>query len=218
MSSKERTVDIGSARARSIIVDLGAEIRRSRQDHGLSQAVVARAAKTSRSQVGRIEHGQSCGVSVIELARLLAVVGLELSARAYPAGSPIRDEAHLILIDRLRRRSSRSIAWRLEVPVGGPGDMRAWDAVMHIGGAKLAVEVETRPRDLQALQRRMALKLRDTPGMSGMVLLLGDTRYNRHLVRQQGESLRTELPIDGAAVLEALSSGRDPGGSGVVLI
>jgi transcriptional regulator with XRE-family HTH domain len=217
MSTKERASDVGSLRARTIVVELGQEVRRARLGHGLSQAVVAKAARTSRSQVSRIEAAKAPRVSLVELARLLTVVGLELSARAYPAGPPIRDAAHRALIERFRARVAPAVAWRFEVPLGRSGDQRAWDAVLLVGAAELAVEAETRPRDVQALQRRVALKRRDDPGASGVVLLLADTRHNRQLLREHGEALRADFPIPAHEVLRALSGGRDPGGSGIVL-
>jgi transcriptional regulator with XRE-family HTH domain len=217
MATKERSFDKGSLRARSILTEMGREVRQARLDHSLSQSVVAQAARTSRAQVSRIERSSAPGASVLELARLLAVVGLELSARAFPAGSPIRDAAHRALIERLRARVAASVAWRFEVAIGGAGDQRAWDAMMLIGAAEIAVEAETRVRDVQALQRRVALKRRDDPSISGVVLLLADTRHNRDLLREHGQALRADYPLAGAAMVAALAAGRDPRGSGVVL-
>ncbi len=218
MSSKERAADIGLIRATSIISELGREVRRARLEHGLSQALVAKAARTSRSQVGRIEAAKAPRVSVVELSRLLAVVGLELSARAYPAGPPIRDAAHCALIERFRARVAPTVAWQFEVPLPIAGDRRAWDAVLLIGKVQIAVEAETRPRDLQALQRHVALKRRDDPGIAAVVLLLANTRHNRELVRNNCHGIRTDLPLEGAAVLAALGDGRRPAGSGFVLV
>ena len=218
MATKQRASDIGSVRARAIAVEMGRELRQARLDRGLSQAVVAKAARSSRSQVGRIELAGAPCVSLAELARLLAVVGLELSVKAYPAGPPIRDAAHRALIERFRARVSPAIAWRFEVPVGRAGDQRAWDAVLLVGPAELGLEAETRPRDVQALQRRMALKRRDDPAISSVVLLLANTRHNRNLLREHGEALRADFPLAGPTILAALAAGRDPGGSGIVLI
>jgi transcriptional regulator with XRE-family HTH domain len=218
MASRNRAVDVGTERARSIATDLGGEIRRAREQHGLSQAVVGRAAGISPSQVSRIERAQPKCLSIRQIARLLAVVGLELSARAYPAGPAIRDAAHRALLERFRARVAPSVAWRFEVPVGRPGEQRAWDAVLSIGTAELGLEAETCPRDMQSLQRRVALKRRDDPGISGVVLLLANTRYNRALLREHGEALRADFPMPGPALLAMLAAGRDPGGSGVVLV
>jgi len=71
---------------------------------------------------------------------------------------------------------------------------------------------------VQALQRRVALKRRDDPNITGVVLLLADTRHNRDLLREHGEALRTDFPVDGSRFLAALAAGRIPGGSGVVLL
>lgn len=218
VSASERAYDRGSKRAKSIVIELGNEIRQARLEHGLSQEAVARAAKTSRAQVSRIERASIGALSIPQIARVLAVVGMELSARAYPAGQPIRDVAHLALIDRLRRSVDPRVAWHFEVPIGLPGDQRAWDAVLSIGPARLAVEVETRLRDVQAVQRRIGMKRRDDRDISAVVLLLSNTRRNRNLVREFGDALRADLPVAPDAMLRALAAGRDPGGSGIVLL
>src|SRR5450759_5099620 len=190
---------------------MGRELRNARVERGLSQVEVARAVKMSRSQVGRIEKADVPDVPLAKVARLLAVVGLELSARAYPAGPPIRDAAHRSLIERFRNRVGPSVAWRFEVPVGRTGDQRAWDAGLLIGAAAVSVEAETRPRDIQELQRRVALKRRDDSGVSGVVLLLADPRHNRSLIREYGDALRADFPIQSKEVLRALSDGTVPG-------
>jgi transcriptional regulator with XRE-family HTH domain len=216
--TKERPADAGNRRCRQILNELGRELHEARVEHGLSQAQVASAARISRSQVSRIERAAVPGVAVVVLARLLAVVGLELGARAYPAGQPIRDAAHRALIQRFRARVAPTFAWRFEVPLPIARDRRAWDAVLLIGTTQIAVEAETRPRDVQALQRHLALKRRDDPGIAAVVLVLADTRHNRELLRDHGDALRTDLPMGSVAVLEALGMGRQPGGSGLVLV
>ncbi len=217
MPTKERAVDIGTQRARSIVCDLGTEVRRARTDHGLSQSVVGAAAHVSRAQVSRIERGLAPKASLLELSRLLAVVGLELSARAYPGGSAIRDKAQLALLGRFRALLAPSVAQRFEVPLLKHGDLRAWDLGLQVEASQIAVEAETRPRDVQALQRRVALKRRDDPDVASVVLLLADTRHNRALLRENGETLRVDFPVAGPEIAHALAEGRDPGGSGIVL-
>jgi transcriptional regulator with XRE-family HTH domain len=217
MGTKQRAVDLGTAKARSVVAALGDELRRAREEHGLSQAAVGRAAGISSSQVSRVERGLAKCLSIRQIARLLALVGLELSVRTYPAGQPIRDAAHRALLQRLRARVSPAIAWRFEVPLGRIGDQRAWDAVLLIGSSQVAVEAETRLRDVQALQRRISLKRRDDPGIASVILLLADTRHNRKLLREYGEAFRADLPLAATEIVVALKTGRDPGGSGVVL-
>jgi hypothetical protein len=62
------------------------------------------------------------------------------------------------------------------------------------------------------------LKRRDDPAMTGVILLLSDTRHNRDLMRAQGEALRADLPLGSGVVVAALAEGRPPGGSGVALV
>jgi hypothetical protein len=102
--------------------------------------------------------------------------------------------------------------------LGSTGDQRAWDAVLLIGAGQFAVEAETRPPDVQALQRRVSLKRRDDRTVAGVLLLLADTRHNRNLLRMHGEALRSDFPAPEGEVLRALSEGRFPGGSGILLL
>lgn len=218
MGVKERAADVGRRRARQCAMALGEELHRARLEHGLSQAAVGAAAGISRSQVSRVEKGAVPRLSIELASRLCSVLGLELSARAYPGGSPIRDAAHRALIERLRARVAPIVAWRFEVPLPGAGDRRAWDTVLLIGMEQVAVEAETRPRDVQAMQRRVAMKLRDDPGVASVVLLLADTRHNRRLLREHGDALQADYPVPAATILSALAEGRSPGGGGIVLL
>jgi hypothetical protein len=90
--------------------------------------------------------------------------------------------------------------------------------VIAVAGARIAVEAETRPRDVQELQRRLASMMRDDPSISSLILLLSDTRHNRALVRDHGEVMRADLSLPASAILADLAEGRNPGGSGIVLI
>ena len=125
MGTKQRPADAGSQRARRIIIDLGIELRRTRQHHGLSQTAVGRAAGISPSQVSRIERGLLPRISIHRIARLMAVVGLELSVRAYPAGPPIRDAAHRALLDRFRARVGPHVSWRVGGPLRATGERKS---------------------------------------------------------------------------------------------
>jgi len=217
MPARERSIDRGRARGRSIVAEMCREIRDARIDRGLDQSTVARAAGLSRSEVSRIERGLIDGLTIDTVARLLAVVGLELSARAYPAGQPMRDIAHAALLARFRARLHGSLGWRPEAPIGGAGDLRAWDAVVTGRGWRIGVEAETRPRDVQGLLRRIALKQRDDR-IDVAVLLLTESRHNRDLVRSYLEDLRSVFPTDGRRALELLAAGVCPDASAVVLL
>lgn len=198
-----------------VAIELGREVRAARVERGLSQSTVGSAVGVSHSTVSRIEHGALKGVGIVMLARLLAAVGLELSARAYPGGSPVRDTAHAALLDRLRRRIASTFMWRTEVPLPRAGDPRAWDACVRGTGFSIGVEAETRPLDGQALERRLALKQRDG-GMDHVLLIVSDTRSNRAFLDGAGRGLLTLLPGDPSLVLHALERGVDPEMSAVL--
>jgi transcriptional regulator with XRE-family HTH domain len=198
-----------------IVSELAREMEQGRLEAGLTYEQVGRAAGLSRSQVSRVCRGIAPDLSITQAAELLAVVGLELSARAYPAGPPIRDAAQVRLLARLRSKLSPTLHWRTEVPLQLTGDLRAWDARIDGPDWHVVVEAETRLRDLQALMRKLNLKCRDG-GEDQLVLLLGDTRNNRELVKLAGAGLIEQLPGTPREVLRALATGSRPGRSGIV--
>lgn len=202
---------------RELLVDMGREARNARLEAGLSQRSVARAAAMSRSSVSRIERGRAPHASLERMAIVLAVVGLELGARAYPAGPPIRDVAHLRLLARFRTRIGPGWRWRPEVPIGGTGDLRAWDGVLVRGGEVIAIEAETRLHDVQALLRRIAAKRRD--GAAGrLVLVVADTRTNRQAVRAARPEFVATFPADARSTWPALVAGLPPPDDALVLV
>src|SRR3990170_8338291 len=217
MGSRERAVDIGAARARDILARLMTEARTARLGAGLGQEDVAAALGISRSQYSRMERGLSPDLSIDRAAPLFAVLGHELSVRTFPAGDPIRDVAHAALLERLHARCHRSFRWRTEVPLPIPGDKRAWDATAVCPTCRIGVEAETRLRDIQALDRRLALKERDG-GMDRLVLLVLDTRSNREVIRAHGDILAGRFPVNGRRALELLGVGADPGGNALILL
>jgi hypothetical protein len=73
------------------------------------------------------------------------------------------------------------------------------------------------PRDIQELQRRVALKRRDG-GMDRVVLLLRDSSWNRQLVRTNATSLEATFPIPGKVALRALAEAREPAGNSIILL
>lgn len=153
----------------------------------------------------------------LDLFRASAVVGLEIGLRAYPGGPPLRDRAHLELLERLRTCLAATAGWRTEVPFPRAGDKRAWDALIRILDDRVGVEAESRARDAQALQRRLGLKRRDG-GVDHVVLLLADSRHNRSFLRAAGAGFLSDFPIAGTTALERLRNGEDPGGSAIILL
>ena len=217
MGSQERAVDRGSRLGRAILASLGTEIRNARMSRGLSQSQVAAACGLSQSTIHRVEVAHATGLSLLDLSRVLSAVGLDLTARAYPGGSPVRDAGHAGLLARLRAILPVGTPWTYEVAFPGAGDPRAWDALVRVDGMRVAIEAETRPRDVQDLLRRLALKRRDG-GVDRLVLLLADSRHNRTMLRAAGEALRASFPIGSWLALEDLRAGRPPSDDALVLL
>ena len=120
------------------------------------------------------------------------------------------------MIARFKANLPPGARLRIEVPLGIPGDRRAWDAILAIGVERCPIEAETALRDLQATDRRIVLKMADT-GTTRVILLVADTGANRRVLRAHRELLRDRYPLDGRVILRALRDGRCPEESGILL-
>jgi transcriptional regulator with XRE-family HTH domain len=196
---------------------IGAEIRDGRLAAGVSQSLAGGSVGMSHAQFSRIERADIRALTVEQLCRACAAVGLKLVVRAYPGGEPIRDAAQVALLERFHRIVPAAIPWQREVPLPAAGDQRAWDAVLTFRDGPVAVEAETRLHDVQALERRIALKQRDG-GIDRVVLLVNRTATNRRVVAACREDLRPGFPLDGRDLLASLRAGRRPSSSALVLL
>jgi transcriptional regulator with XRE-family HTH domain len=193
-----------------------AEISQARRGAGLSHDAVGAACGISGSAEWRIERGTTKTVDVRTLACLGAAVGLDIRLRAYPAGDPIRDAGQQRLLERLRPRLHPGLGWRTEVPLPIQDDRRAWDALIRGEGWVVGVEAETVLGDLQAVERRIALKQRDG-GIDRVIVLVADTRRNRRALAAAPNAF-PGFSREARATLHALAAGRDPLGSCVVIL
>jgi transcriptional regulator with XRE-family HTH domain len=217
MPACERVRDRGRANGHAVVAEIARELKLARVSVSLAQRDIAATVGMSQPMYSRIERGEAPNLTIVQAASLLEVVGLRLHARAYRAGQPLRDDVHTALLARLRASVHGSLRWRTEVPLALGGDLRAWDATIVGDGWSLGVEAETRPRDLQALRRRIALKQRDGQ-MPFVILLLADTRHNRELVHNHADDLRDSFPLSGARTLELVRAGANPGASSIILL
>lgn len=214
---RERPIDRANRAADATLVRVGGELRDGRLDRGLSIDAASAAAAISNAEWSRIERHRSPRVPLVTLVRCGAVVGLDVSVRLYPGGPPVRDAGHVALLGTLRGRLHPSLRWATEVPMPIPGDQRAWDATIGGPGWIMGVEAETRPRDAQALQRRLQLKLRDSHA-SALILLLRESRATRAFLREAADELAPAFPIPGRRALELLGAGVSPDGSSIIIV
>lgn len=219
MPSAIRAIDRGARLADRQRREVGEEFRERRLQLDLSQEQVALACQLSRVHYGQVENGRVAKLTVLEVNRIAAVLGLRASLRLYPAGLPVRDVAHASRLQRFLKPVSPPLSYRAEVPlpaVADRVDQRAWDAVLFGGGARTAIELEMRLRDVQALIRRIDLKRRDDPTES-FVLLIAGTRTNRRVLAEFS-GLFVDLPRHRPSKVRAvLESGRHPP-TGLLLI
>jgi transcriptional regulator with XRE-family HTH domain len=216
MPSAERARDRGRRNARQLLASLSAELREARISSGLSQVALARMSGTSQSRISRFERGRRPTVDVDEVARLAAGLGLRLSLKSYPEGSPVRDAGQLRLIARIKPRVGAGFRSRNEALIGGLGDYRAWDVQLD-GPGSIGVDAETQLRDVQAILRRSEAKWRDS-GVDRIVLLVARTRHNRVVLREHREALRGTFPADTREILSAVREGRLPERNGIVVL
>jgi transcriptional regulator with XRE-family HTH domain len=217
---RERAADRGSRFARHDLVTVGSDLRTARISSGKTLRDVGRAVGMSYSNVGRIERAALPSVTVTQLARIGAVVGLDVRVRTYPGPTPLRDAGQIALFDRLRARLGPGLTLRTEVPLQLEGDLRAWDAVIagfEPATEPLHAEGETRLYDAQAQLRRIALKARDAE-VDMVLLVVADTPRNRAAVRAAGVMITEGFPIPPRSALASLAAGRHPGGSALVFV
>jgi transcriptional regulator with XRE-family HTH domain len=217
MPPLQRRLDRGRQVAGQTLERLGTELRIARTSAGLSQASLARMAGLSQAMVSRLERARVPAASVSVFVTLFAILGHSLTVRAYPDGSPARDEGHARLIGRFASLLPPSITLRTEVPLRRPGDLRAWDGELLAGSERCKLEAEMVISDVQALDRRVGLKMEDD-GVDRVILVVADTRRNREVLRAHGALLRSRFPLRTSDVLTDLRAGRCPSASGIVLV
>jgi len=216
MTTRERRVDRGKRRASRALIAIGDEFREARMAARFPQGALGDLVGLSHSQISRVERGLVAGVSYATLATIGAVLGLDVPLRAYPNGDPVRDAAQLALLARFRALLPDGYRHRTEVPLGIPGDRRAWHEVLDGGAWSIPVEAETRLRDTQALRRKVALKCSDA-GVDAILLVVADTRHNRHVLRLAAPDFKEAFPVNGRDAMAALRRGDRPTRSAIVM-
>jgi transcriptional regulator with XRE-family HTH domain len=198
-------------------------LRLARASAGLSLARVSEAVGISASQIARIERGLVQTANIWQLARIGAIVGLDIRVKTFLGSDPLRDAGQVRLLGRLRSSLHPSLSMRLEVPLPWAGDQRAWDAWIagfieaSTRSQGLPVEGESRIVDAQAQIRRITLKMRDA-GVDHVLVDVADTPANRQAVAAAEAITADSFPVSSRKAMAALAAGREPGGSALVFI
>jgi transcriptional regulator with XRE-family HTH domain len=136
-----------------LLRSIGADLHQYRADLGLSMRALANGASVSVAHVWAIEHART-EPSLAVLAALGDAMGLELSVRFYPNGSPrLRDHIQAAIAEViLRELDSR---WKpfVEVPVSRPS-RGVIDLVLHDRARRVLVAVEIHS-ELRRLEQQL---------------------------------------------------------------
>jgi transcriptional regulator with XRE-family HTH domain len=218
MATRETRLQRGRRRGQTVARELVRQLHDGRVVAGLSQRALAAELGCSQSEVSRFEGTRRLEtISLVRVAEIASLLGLELSVGLHPIGEAIRDKGHQALIGRFRAQLSDAYIARAEAPLPIPGDLRSWDLVLRADGQLIGVEAETRIRDVQALVRRVRGRERDG-GVDEIVLVLSASRTNARLVGELRSALGERYATPPRVLLRTLRAGSPLPTSGVVLL
>jgi transcriptional regulator with XRE-family HTH domain len=209
---------------------IGREIRVLREDAGITQARLARAAGISRAHLCGIESGES-EASLVALTRLSDVLGASVSIRLYPGTGPrIRDHLQAAIVEAILRQLHPRWKRFLEVPVYRPV-RGVIDLALHDPASVqlVAMEVHSEIRRLEQLirwanEKRNALPSAELwqfaaadarPTVSGL-LVLRSTQATRTIVDQHAATFEAAYPAPAATVWASLTAAAPWPGSGLL--
>jgi len=216
-------------RAAELARAFGSEVRRLREDAGLSQTAVSRAAGVSQGLVSFVEAGQ-VKPTIETMAALGAALGADLGIRLFPgAGVPLRDRFQARMLEALLQIVHP--AWHAHPEVGVTRPARGFiDTVLVRGPTVVVTEVQSELRRLEAQLRWHEEKtaglpssllwryLGDEPTVSRL-LLLRSTRTTRELARRFEQTLAAAFPARATDALAALTSdGRQWPGAAILWV
>ena len=217
MTNRVRPQYEASRLARWILDDIGRELRLSRRTSGMRQRDVARLTSTSTSHVCRVEHGQVATLSIRELARHAAAVGLKPYVKLFPLARRLLGRPQLQLLGRFRNRLNSVWSWETEVPIPREGDLRSCDCVIRIPECTILVEAYTRFADYQAQTASAMRKKRDLPA-DRLIILVAATRANRTAVDEAAGVAAGSYSLAPRSTLRALLEGTDPGTDSILFL
>jgi transcriptional regulator with XRE-family HTH domain len=195
---------------------LGDEIRRFREDAGLTGRQLARAAGVDHAHLQRIED-TAARASIDTYSRLASALGADLSVRLYPnTGPALRDRHQARILEALLRHIHPR--WKVYPEVAVRHPSRGWvDAVLHAERERLliATEIQSDLRRLEQLLRWFPEKVASLPSWEGwlhlgevvsssQLLIIRSTRATREIGREFERQLAAAYPAHPADAIAAL--------------
>ncbi|MEX1346025.1 MAG: helix-turn-helix transcriptional regulator [Candidatus Limnocylindrales bacterium] len=202
----------GTQRALDLRHRVAGDIRRAREDAGLSQRALARAAGVSASTLQALERGRYDPTTEV-LARVGLTLGMDLSVRLYPGTGPLIRDRHQAamgeaLLGILEPRWHPSPEVWVRRPVSGVIDLLLEPS--DPSEPLVATEVQSELRRLEQ-QIRWAHAKSDALAEArhravSSLLLLRNTRRTRAIVAEHGQLMGAAYPAPAAAAHAALTT------------
>lgn len=200
----------GARHGAAVCRSLSEEVRRLREDTGISQRTLARAAGVPQSVISRFEAGRTTP-DIETLARLAVALGSDLSVRLFPnTGPAIRDRHQTPIAQALL--AGLHPRWKSWVEVGVRRPVRGWIDVVLVDpdpAVLVASEVESTTRRLEQTIRWSNAKadaldssrawpfgIEHLQPRISQLLVLRASRGNREVAAIASEVLRVAYPAD----------------------
>ena len=199
---------------------LAEDLRRLREDAGVTRMAVARVAGVDPSLVSRVESGE-VDPTLETYARLAAALGADLASRVYPQSGPAIRDRHQVRMADLVLASSRP-RWRCTPEVVVRRPVRGWiDLVLHdpVNRALVATELESGLHRVEQLVRWSGEKSHALPSSPlwptwveeghqpevSRLLVVRWTRANREAASAARRTLAEAYPADPRDAIDALT-------------
>jgi transcriptional regulator with XRE-family HTH domain len=202
---------------RRVLSGYGADVRRLREDAGITRSALANAAGIDASFLGDIEAG-TANPSIRVCTRIALALGADLPLRLYPTTGPTIRDRHQSAIAEVLLGTPHS-RWTPYVEIAVRHPSRGWiDLGMHDprAGVFVATEIQSELRRLEQQLRWSEAKATALPSWEGWerlegtreisrLLIVRDTRSNRAIAEQHRRLVRLAYPADGRDALAALT-------------
>jgi transcriptional regulator with XRE-family HTH domain len=197
---------------------MGEEVRRLREDAGVTRSRLAAAAGIDVAYLRRIENGTE-RPSIDTYAKLATALGADLGSRLYPNTGPnIRDRWQARILEALL--VDLHPRWRAYPEVAVRYPSRGWiDVGLHAAHEEsfVATEIQSELRRLEQLLRWFPEKVASLPSWEGWahlgveqepsrLLIVRSTKATRAIARQFERQLAAAYPTHPADAIAALTS------------
>jgi transcriptional regulator with XRE-family HTH domain len=199
---------------------IGAEVRRLREDAGITQSAMARHAFVDQGEISRVEAGHG-GISIASLERIALALGADLGVHLFPNTGPrIRDRYQAAMLQALASMVHRRWLTTPEVVVHRPA-RGSIDMVLHDPDIRVAIATEaesglrrveqqirwgkSKAESIESSTLWRTAMAHDPPEVSRL-LVVRSTRATREVAAAYPDLLRGAYPASCADAFAALTT------------